>query len=97
MVKRKANATTRRPGQGPLPGAGRKKLPPELKEAFAMMSRRGQEIAEKLLEDAKTPLAVKVKIWEIALDRHLGKPPQAVTVDGGGQINLIFPVNLDGI
>jgi hypothetical protein len=95
---RKRSATVFQPGNNASKGhGGRKPVPPDLKEMYKMGNLAGTKMALEMLNNPETSPAVRVDIWEKFMSRDLGKPAQSVTVDGGGQINLICPVNLDGV
>ena len=75
------------PGQSGNPG-GRPKLDPRLKELAQAKTQEAFAVVLECLTDDDKKIALKAA--EMILDRGYGKPPQAVTGEGGGPIQALF-------
>ena len=80
---KQATSTSFKPGQSGNP-RGRPKMTDEERDVLAEIKSLAADVPNKMramLNSAKTPPAVKVKICEIILDRTYGKPDSTVKVE----------------
>lgn len=76
-----------RPGESGNPG-GRPKAFAEVKAHAAQYTAEAIDALVKIARAPKTPPPVKVAAWREVMDRAIGRPPQAVTGEGGGPIQV---------
>lgn len=76
-----------RPGVSGNPG-GRPKAFAEVKAHAAQYTAEAIDSLVKIARHKATPSPVKVAAWREVMDRAIGKPPQAITGDGGGPIQI---------
>ena len=69
---------------------GRKPLPITMKELAAA----APEALQKLAEDPRTPAAVRVNIYQDAMNRVYGKPAQALEVDAKASVSVVESMTL---
>ena len=68
-------------------GGGRKKIPDEIKEAFAKATPNAIRVLISILNNDDSKDADRLRAAETILDRHLGKAVQHVDMEG--QVNVI--------
>jgi hypothetical protein len=79
---RRANSGSFKPGQSGNP-SGARKIPPDLRAAFAEASPKAVQTLFDALDHAPWP--VRVAAAREIFDRHLGRPRQAVEVTGANK------------
>lgn len=72
------SSTTRKKGDPALPGAGRRKVAPEVKEALLDLTPHAIERLAQLVDSPDDKVAI-VAVREV-LDRNMGKPRQTIDV-----------------